>query len=523
MAEANQQPVIEFLSHPSAWPDVPAGATVERIETHSAIVFLVGPRAYKLKRAVRYDYLDFSTVERRERFCRAEVALNQRTAPDLYRGVVAVTRERDGRLAVAGQGVAVDFLVEMERFAGEQLLDRVAARGELDPALMPPLARAIAALHATAAVRHDRTGVGVMRWVVGGNAAGFANEGRLILDAAQATRVVTASQLAIARHASLLDARAAAGCIRECHGDLHLRNIVLRDGRPVLFDAVEFNDDISCIDVLYDVAFLLMDLWRLGLHRQANALFNAYVMATFAPDTCGALALLPLFLSCRSAVRAKTGATSSRLQTDPQQGAALADTARSYLAAAETFLRPPPPALVAIGGLSGSGKTTMAKAIGAHLGAPPGAVVLRSDVLRKRMAGVPETDRLGPDGYTPAMHARVYAALGEWAESALRGGHSVIVDAVFGSEDERRAITDLAARLGVPHTTLWLEAPLEVLTARVDARRDDASDATAPIVARQVSQGLDASVTWPRIPAHEPIAHVEARVREALTPHLRVL
>jgi len=139
------------------------------------------------------------------------------------------------------------------------------------------------------------------------------------------------------------------------------------------------------------------------------------------------------------------------------------------------------------------------------------------------MAGVPETDRLGLDGYTPAMHARVYAALGEWAGSALRGGHSVIVDAVFGSEDERRAITDLAARFGVPHTTLWLEAPLEVLTARVDARRDDASDATAPIVARQVSQGFDASVTWPRTPAQEPIAHVEARVREALTPHLRVL
>ena len=304
MITEDQTAIVEFLASASTH----GGQTVDCIDTHASCIFLAGPRAYKLKRAVRFDYLDFSTSERRRLFCEAELRLNQRTAPSIYRRVVSVTREPDGSLALNGSGVAIEWLVEMNRFPQEALFDRLAAAEQLDPSLMSPLAEAIAAFHGAAERRLDHGGTTGMAWVVDGNAAGFAEFGTTCLDEAASARLIDDSRRELHRQAGLLDSRRESGSVRECHGDLHLRNIVLLDGRPTLFDGVEFNDEISCTDVFYDLAFLLMDLWRRRLPRHANALFNRYLRET---ADRGGVALLPLFLSCRAAVRAKTSATAA--------------------------------------------------------------------------------------------------------------------------------------------------------------------------------------------------------------------
>jgi aminoglycoside phosphotransferase family enzyme len=302
MIAGDQTAVIEFLSASSTYD----GADVERVETHASVVFLVGERAYKLKRAVKFDYLDFSTPERRRAMCEAEVRLNRRTAPELYRAVLPVTRRADGGLALGGDGAPVDWLVEMNRFDQRDLLDRLAAAGTLNLELMSPLGAAIAAFHLSAEHRMDQGGRSGMAWVIEGNAAGFEEFGGTWLDPAAASRVTSESLHELDRRGALLDGRRDSGSVRQCHGDLHLRNIVLLHGRPTLFDGVEFNDRISCTDVVYDLAFLLMDLWRRRLPRHANAVLNRYLVETGEWD---AVSLLPLFLSCRAAVRAKTSAT----------------------------------------------------------------------------------------------------------------------------------------------------------------------------------------------------------------------
>ena len=327
MLTEDQTDVIEFLAAPSADGTAP----VERIDTHSAIVFLSGERAYKLKRAVQFDYLDFSTVERRRAMCEAEVRLNRRTAPDIYRGVVPITRESGGTLALAGSGSPIDWVVEMKRFPQEALFDRLAAARRLDLELMPSLASAIAEFHRVAKPRTDHGGKPGMEWVVEGNAVGFADYGANVLDPLGCRRLTEVSRAELDYRGALLNQRRTSGFVRQCHGDLHLRNIVLLDGRPTLFDGVEFNDKIACTDVLYDLAFLLMDLWRRGLPRHANAVWNRYLAET---GEFSGLSLVPLFLSCRAAVRAKTSATAARLQPDARRGSELQRLAREYLAMA---------------------------------------------------------------------------------------------------------------------------------------------------------------------------------------------
>jgi uncharacterized protein len=493
MITEDQTEVVEFL----ASPDTHAGAAVERLDTHASIVFVAGGRAWKLKRAVRYDYLDFSTAERRRLMCEAEVRINRRTAPTLYRRVVAVTREHDGSLALGGSGGAVDWLVEMVRFDQEGLFDRLAARDALDIELMRPLATAIAHFHLAAERRPDHGGRSGMRWVVDGNATGFAEQGAGILEPSLCATVTSQARQALERCGTLLDARRDAGFIRQCHGDLHLRNIVLLDGRPTLFDAIEFNDEIACIDVLYDLSFLLMDLWRRRLPRHANVLWNGYLTDTADLD---GVALLPLFLSCRAAIRAKTSVTAATLQRDSQRRTELEQVARDYLVTAAALLRPPAPYLIAVGGVSGTGKSTLALALAPSVGAVPGAVVIRSDEIRKRLCGVEPPEHLGPEGYTPEVSRRVYAMVAERAASLARGGHAVIADAVFVRQPDRESIERAAAAAGVPFVGLWLDAPEPVLLARAARRRRDPSDADAGVIRSQLVQETG-PILWQRVDA----------------------
>ena len=496
MVAENQSAVIGFLASAASH----GGGTVTRIDTHSAIVFLAGNRAWKLKRAVQYDYLDFSTVERRRVACEDELRLNRRTAPTLYRGVSPVVRQADGALAIGGPGVAVDWLVEMNRFDEDQLFDRLAARRELGLDQMRPLAEAIAQFHAGAQPRPDHGGRAGMTWVVNGNAEGFAGFGASVLDSATCERVTDEALRVIERQAALLEIRRAGGLVRQCHGDLHLRNIVLLDGRPTLFDAIEFNDEIACTDVLYDLAFLLMDFWRRQLPRHANAVWNAYLAET--GDHSG-LCLLPLFLSCRAAVRAKTSATAAWLQENPGPKRELECAARDYLTMAHRLLHPPPPSIAAIGGFSGTGKSTLALALAPGIGAAPGAVVLRSDEVRKRICGMAPLERLGPEGYTPAVSQRVYAALAAQAGAIARAGCSVIADAVYARPADRKAIEQVAIDAGVPFLGTWLEAPEPLLLERVRHRAADASDAAANVLRMQHTEGAG-RITWQRLDATAP-------------------
>ncbi|HEY7791073.1 MAG TPA: AAA family ATPase [Vicinamibacterales bacterium] len=510
MSAHAQQDVISFLSTPSTYGG--GVANVERVETHAAIVFLAGARAYKLKRAIRFDYLDYSTVDRRRASCEAEVALNRRTAPALYLGTLPVTRGRSGALQLGGDEAPVDWVVEMVRFDQETLFDRLAARGALPISLMPPLAASISALHAAAAPVDDHGGRAGLAWAIDGNEAGLLDQGRDLLDAAAVRRLIEDTRVELDRQGERLDVRRRDGLVRRCHGDLHLRNICLLDGRPTIFDAVEFNDAIACVDVFYDLAFLLMDLWRRGLHAHANAVFNEYLTQS---GDLAALPVLPLFLSCRAAVRAKTSATAAGLQSDAAGIGPLRDASREYLAMAARLLHPAAPRLVAIGGLSGAGKSTIARAVAAGVGRAPGAVIVRSDVVRKQLRGVDPLTRLPEEGYAPPVTEQVYAVLRDRAALILRSGQAVVVDAVYGRPDERDAIERVAAEAGVPFSGVWLDAPVPVMAERLSGRRGDASDATTDVLAAQAARERG-PLGWTVVDASGDPEAVQRRVEAAL-------
>jgi len=377
---------------------------------------------------------------------------------------------------------------------------------------MVPLASAIARFHLGAEPRRDHGGTGGMGWVIEGNADGFAEFGGSVLDQADYDRVTNAARRELARQGALLDARRDEGFVRHCHGDLHLRNIVLIEGTPTLFDGIEFNDELACTDVLYDLAFLLMDLWRRGLPRHANAVWNGYLAETV--DLEG-IALMPLFLSCRAAVRAKTSATAARFQTDASKAGELRQLARDYLNMAEWLLRPSEPGLVAVGGLSGSGKSTLAAGLAPSVGPVPGAVVLRSDDIRKRLCGVAPLDRLGSKGYTREVSARVYEAITERARLALGGGHSVIADAVFATPDDRQAIERVARDASVPFVGVWLDAPDDTLIDRARSRRMDPSDADESVIRMQRARELG-PIHWHRIDASVAAEELVRKAADAI-------
>jgi len=492
----DQASVLRLLADPATYSGHPE--RVERIDTHGAIVFLAGEHAYKVKRAVAYPYMDFSTLDKRRQACLRERDINRRTAPDLYLDVVAVVRDGDGLRLDTGapSGEVVEWVLVMRRFPQEDLLSVRAENGTLTAEIVTALADAVARFHETAAIRPDAGGAEPMAWVVRENGEEFRQRGDLF-DAAAASDLTERALALLARHGGLLDARAAEGKVRLCHGDLHLRNVVLLDERPTLFDAIEFNDAIACIDVIYDLAFLLMDLDHRGLRSFANLVLNRYLQQR---DETAALRLLPLFLSTRAAVRAKVAASAAAMAERVEAKARQRDEAAAYFARAAAYLAPAEPRLVAIGGLSGSGKSTLARALAPGFGAAPGALHLRSDVLRKQLAGVTELERLPAEAYTAQSSAAVYNALCSKAAAALSAGHAVVADAVFARPEERAAIEAVARSAGVAFDGLWLHAAPAVLAERVTARQGDASDATRAVVERQLSYDLG-EIVWQRVEA----------------------
>ncbi|MGE0258010.1 MAG: AAA family ATPase [Alphaproteobacteria bacterium] len=514
-----QREVVAFLRDPKSYS--PGTGPVQVVETHASLVFLAGAYAYKLKRAVKYAYLDFSTLQLRRAACTAELKLNRRTAPSLYLEVRAISRARDGRLRWGREGrpddAVIDYVVVMRRFEQRDLLDNLAQRGALSAPLLHALTRHIAEFHDKAEERLDRGGSAIMAGLVETN-IGIVRRSRTAgFEPRQIDRIETALGRELSRAGALLDSRRAAGKVRLCHGDLHLGNICVADGRPLLFDCIEFSEDIASIDVLYDLAFLLMDLAHCGHRDFANLVLNRYLDLTGedARKDHG-LAAMPLFLALRALIRAHVTATrAERSGGDEDRAAAFAD-ARAYLDDAETALRPGAPLLVAIAGLSGTGKSTLAARLAPDLGRMPGARWLRSDVTRKLLFGTDPETRLPQEAYAPAITDQVYRDLRAGAAASLRAGYAAVIDAVALREDERRAFTAVAVEAGVPFVGLWLEAPGDALMARVAARRGDASDASPAIVAQQLEHdpGL---LDWRRIDASAGPDATLAAVRAALS------
>jgi uncharacterized protein len=504
-----QEAVFALLADPATH----GGDAVRRIDTHAASVFLAGARAFKVKRAVRFPFLDYSTLARRKSACEAELRINRSFAPEIYRGVVPITREGDGRLKLAGTGTPVEWALEMRRFDENATLDRLAQAGRIDASLCDALGRAVAALHARASAVEAEPWIAALADYIEQNDAAF-RELPDLFPPAEAKVLAERSRAAHARIRPLLHERGQRGLVRRLHGDLHLGNIVLLGGRPVPFDAVEFSPLIASGDMLYDLAFLLMDLVERGLEAAANVVFNRYLVETKRTEDLDALASLPLFLSMRAAIRAKVMA--ARIgRAAPDQMAAIERSARTYFDFARRFIEPRPPRLAAIGGLSGTGKSALAYALAPQLAPAPGAVVLRSDVERKTLFGKDEHDKLPQDAYSPAVTAQVYATVADKARRAVAAGHSAIVDAVFARPQERAVAAASAQILGAPFHGLFLAADLDTRVARVATRSHDASDADAAVARVQESYDLGA-LDWTRVDASGTPDETLARARAAM-------
>jgi len=509
MTDESQSAVLSLLGDPATH----GGTKVTRIDTHAASVFLAGERALKLKRAVRFPFLDYSTIAKRKAASAAEIEVNRTFAPGIYRGLVAVTREPGGRLVLGGTGEPIDWLVEMRRFDETKTLDRLAESGRLDLDLADRLGRAVAAAHARAPA------VAVEPWIAALAAYIEQNDEAMrehphLFGADGVEALSRASRSALERLRPLLHARGERGLVRRGHGDLHLGNIVLIDAQPVPFDAIEFDPVVASGDVLYDLAFLLMDLVERRLMAAANVVFNRYLIETGRAEDLDALAALPLFLSLRAAIRAKLTAA-RRLRVEESERGAATSAAQAYFHLAISLINPSPPLLVCIGGLSGTGKSVLARALAPYLAPAPGAVVLRSDIERKRIFGRAETERLDEDAYAPTASARVYATLIDKARHATAAGHSAIIDAVFADPNERRAAEQATRGNSVALRGLFLVADLDTRKARVGARLGDASDADAGVVRRQEAYAIG-NLDWTLIDASGTSEETLARARAAL-------
>lgn len=482
-ADDEEAEVVALMRTPSTY-----GASIERvdvIETHIGRVFLAGDEAYKVRKRVHLRFVDFSSLNARHAAAIREIELNQPHAPHIYLGMVPIVRMPDGSLQLGPGGEPVEWAVHMRRFPQEAVLSHREEEGPLSEDLAKALADMVARYHQDSPTREGSDGARILAPVVQQLSGALA-----YFNADVAERLVATFESL----SSLLIERGNNGCVRRCHGDLHLGNIVLIDDVPVPFDALEFSEALATTDVLYDLAFLLMDLDARDDRSAANAVLNAYVAFEPIGGELEGLSCLPLFLACRAGVRAVVAMARTE-QLAPEDQTELQAEIRRYTALAASYLAPAPPLLIAVGGLSGTGKSTLAAQLAPLIEPAPGALHVRSDVERKRLFGVPETHRLDRQHYRVGVAERVYSILEDKARRALGAGHAVIVDAVYAKPEERDAIETLARAAGCAFIGLWLTAPDEVLIERVEQRHGDASDADRRVVKEQLRYDLG-DIAW---------------------------
>lgn len=469
-----QGELVPWLAAPGVLPGSVDGVEVR--ETHASVVFLTRERAFKLKKPVDFGFLDYSTPGRRLRMCRREVALNRRLAPGVYLGVRAVREGPGGAPCIGGRGRVIDHLVEMRRLADEDSLAARLALGEAGEAECRAVAAAIARFHATAPAGEARRGrVPAVRVSVMENFRQLAEMPGVAMPAefqaalrAKAARFLRDSRVVLA-------ARAAAGAVRECHGDLRAEHVYLTAGDDIeVIDCIEFNRRLSEIDVAADIAFLVMDVAAAGHWHQAGAIAEEY-----RERSGDALeGVLEFYASYRAVVRAKVAGlfASGHAPDDPAQENALIE-ARRYAWAALEFATPPRrPVLAITGGLTGTGKSWLAEPLAAVLAAER----LNADRVRKELGGVPAGVRVParPDEglYRPEMNVAVYGALLERAAGALAAGRNVVLDGTFRRKGDRAAAAAVAAAAGALFFAIECTAPAEEVRRRLDRRQAEGSD-----------------------------------------------
>lgn len=478
--------LIAALRDPACYPH--AVEKVDIVQTHISWIVLTGSFAYKIKKPVDLGFLDFTTLAARKRFCETELALNRRFAPALYEAVVGIGGGVD-HPRVGGGGEVIEYAVRMREFPQSALASRLLANRELSGAHIDALAARIAAFHAQAGVAAAGSAYGAAEAVIGAARENFAQLAQLLPDAADqeplaALRTWTDDEY----HAreNLFAARQEQGRVRECHGDLHLGNIVLLDGALTPFDCIEFDPALRWIDVMSEAAFLVMDCMDRGRPDFAFRFLNGYLEAS--GDYAG-LALLRFYLVYRALVRAKVHALRAA-QTTQSEHTRLTAASRDYIALADRCAHERRGALVLMRGLSGSGKSVLAQAFAERLG----AIRVRSDVERKRLAGLaPRADSGSPLGggiYTSDLTCATYHRLCDLARACVSAGYTAIVDATSLARWQRDLFRREAVSLAVPFVIVDVTAPEATLRSRIEARiaaGHDASEAGTPVLERQLA------------------------------------
>lgn len=469
-----QQQLIAALCDPSRYPH--AANHVRLMETHISWVLLAGRHAYKIKKAIDLEFLDFTDLAARRFYCEEEIRLNRRLAPRLYKDVITIGG--NSQKPQIGGTPAIEYAVRMRRFASARLMDRLLARGLVTPAHIDSLAVTIARFHANLPPAPPDSAFGSVEATHTPAQQNFEQLAPL-LDAADAETLAslrTASEGEHAASAPWIEQRRQLGMIRECHGDLHLGNIVIIGDAPTPFDGIEFNPAFRWIDVMNEVAFLVMDLLHRGRGDLAYRFLNGYLSLT--GDYYG-VGVLRFYLAYRAVVRAKIRAIRAR-QTDAPKKESQQNMAacRNYLELASTCLAQRHPALIITHGLPGCGKTTVSQAASEHLS----AIHIRSDVERKRLFGLAPLQAsrsgMGSGIYTAEATQRTYARLYELARSLLGTGFPVIVDAAFLKHAEREQFRQLAREMGVPFVILDIQASTDTLRRRILKRQKQAKDAS---------------------------------------------
>ncbi|MEQ8824655.1 MAG: AAA family ATPase [Filomicrobium sp.] len=501
--EAEQRETIEFLANPATH----GCDHVEHITTHISHVFIAGDRTYKLKRAVARSFVDYSTLQKRKALCERELAVNVENAPEIYLAVRAIYSTPAGLTLcdLNAPGTPVDYVVEMRTFAADDNLDTRAQSGTLNSQQIEELADTIADQHKRVPNTSAYGGAAAVRQTIDELAKTIESTpcGPALM--APLTKWSNAAKNELSRHVAQLEARRHHGYVRRCHGDLHLANICLIDGHPRLFDAIEFSEQIASIDVLYDIAFTAMDLLYRDLRPQANSLLSRYLNLT--RDYSG-LTLMPLFVSMRATVRAMVAAAGTTKEHKR-------DAAHRLDFAIRCLEPQPKPQLIAVGGLSGSGKSTLARQLAAKIPGLFGALMIRSDVCRKRLFNVAPEAPLPDTAYKPHVSQQVYEIMRKDAHRALKAGTSVILDATYREQSETESLAILAKNLGTEFTGFWLSADLETLKDRITKRSSDASDATPQIAAKQW-QNMSDKPGWIILNANRPPEDIAAEALQSL-------
>jgi len=483
-----QATLIAALTDPVRYPH-PVD-TVDHLETHISHILLAGDYAYKIKKPVNLGFLDFTSLARRRTFCEEELRLNRRLAPDLYLDCIAIGARPDAPVLGCMPDQAIEFAVKMRRFPQAALLDRCLDEGRLETRQLDALAHRLAEFHTNADRAGQDTPFGAPERVLQPALDNFNHCRQLLSDPATVTDLATLEHWTKTTHQALYDtfaARKAGGFIREGHGDMHLGNMLLKDDRILVFDGIEFNDDLRWIDVMNDLAFLCMDLHYRRVPELAWRLLNGYLEVS--GDYAG-LAVLSYYQTYRALVRTKVAAIRlSQPDLTPEQQADAQTECRSHLALALQFIQRKTPFLLITHGLSGSGKTTLTTPLLERLG----AVRIRSDVERKRLFGLSPLARsesmLDQGIYTADASERTYQRLYELAEGILTAGFPVMVDATFLERSRRQHFRELAARLGAPFVLLVCSAEPEELRARLMKRQErgeDAAEADSKVLERQL-------------------------------------